>query len=86
MTDWNKWLKKRELCADNILYVYRRAYAAISYEDILTYRIRLTKFFLLISSFSFPVSFYCPSLSIYCTFICGMLEYKIGCFMHHHSQ
>ena len=24
MTDWNKWLKKRELCADNILYVYRR--------------------------------------------------------------
>ena len=54
------------------------------YEDILTYRIRLTKFFLLISSVSFPVSFYCPSLSIYCTFICGMLEYKIGCFMHHH--
>lgn len=24
MTDWNKWLKKRELGADNILYLYRR--------------------------------------------------------------
>ena len=33
MTDWNKWLKKRELCADNILYVYRRDRKTIIHRE-----------------------------------------------------
>ena len=33
MTDWNKWLKKRQLCADNILYLYRHDRKTIIHRE-----------------------------------------------------
>lgn len=33
MTDWSKWLRKRELCAENILYLYRRERKTIIHRE-----------------------------------------------------
>ena len=33
MTDWNKWFKKRNLCADNILYLYRRERKTVIHRE-----------------------------------------------------
>lgn len=33
MTDWNKWFKKRDLCAENILYLYRRERKTVIHRE-----------------------------------------------------
>lgn len=33
MTDWNKWLRKRDLCAENILYLYRQDKKTIIHRE-----------------------------------------------------
>lgn len=33
MTDWNKWFKKRDLCAENILYLYHRERKTVIHRE-----------------------------------------------------
>ena len=33
MTDWNKWFKKRDLCTENILYLYRRERKTVIHRE-----------------------------------------------------
>ena len=33
MTDWNKWFKKRDLCSENILYLYRRERKTVIHRE-----------------------------------------------------